>query len=95
MELVGLEKSRLNDATISAIEHLELAPELAEIEDWDELFFKKGSCWAEKGSMLFDKRTNTIFKILLVCLHSQQRNDLLSLLSFNSKDRFRETGYPQ
>jgi len=119
IEMVGLEKSRLNDETVSAIENLELAPGLAEIEDFDELFFrkcsswaekrsmleklrllinsglmienlKKGVCWSEKGSMLFDKRTSTIFKILLVCLHSQHRDDILSLLSFNSKDRFRE-----
>ncbi|MDR1632648.1 MAG: putative DNA binding domain-containing protein [Dysgonamonadaceae bacterium] len=52
MELVGLDKFRLNDETISAIESLELAPEYMEIEDFDELFFKKGSCWSEKGSML-------------------------------------------
>ncbi|MDR1120179.1 MAG: putative DNA binding domain-containing protein [Dysgonamonadaceae bacterium] len=119
MELVGLDKSRLNDEAISAIESLELAPEYMEIEDFDELFFKKGSCWSEKGSMLkklrfqiniklqfddfkkgacwsekgsmlFDKRTVTIFKLLLICLTSQHRDDILSILSFNSKDRFRE-----
>ena len=42
MELVGLEKSILNDDTLSAIEQLELAPEFAEIEDWNEFFFKRG-----------------------------------------------------
>jgi len=52
MQMVGLEKSRLNDETISAIENLELAPEIAEIEDLDELFYKKGASWAEKGTKL-------------------------------------------
>ena len=119
LEMIGLEKSRLNNETISAIENLELTPEFTEKEDLDEFFFKKGVCWSEKGSimknirvfintnlelcdfkkgvcwsekgsMLFDKRTCTIFKILLVCLTSLHRDDILSLLSFNSKDRFRE-----
>ncbi|GAP72523.1 hypothetical protein SAMD00024442_34_23 [Candidatus Symbiothrix dinenymphae] len=49
MELVGLDKSKLSEETINAIEALELAPEYAEITDYDELFFKKGGSWSKKG----------------------------------------------
>ena len=52
MELIGLDKSKINLEAIEAIEALELAPEYTEINNPDELFFKKGACWAEKGSML-------------------------------------------
>ncbi|GHT51951.1 hypothetical protein AGMMS49982_10860 [Bacteroidia bacterium] len=119
MELVGLDKSKLNEETISAIEALELAPEYAEITDYDELFFKKGSSWGKKGSKyknlrllinselqfddfkkgsswvekgvkLADKRTLTILKLLLVCLNPQKRDDIFSIMDFNSRDKFRE-----
>jgi hypothetical protein len=119
IEFVGLQKEKLNNETLSAIENLELAFELAKIKNLDELFYKlggsltekgsmlkilrlqinsklgfeefqKGVCWIEKGSMLLDKRTQTIFRILLLCLESKHRDDLLSILDFNSADRFRE-----
>ena len=119
MELVGLDKSNLNTETMEAIEALVLAPEYSEIENPDELFFKKGASWGEKGgklknlrlhinsdlqfdnlkkgaswgekgSKLFDKRTTVLFKILLLCIASQHRDYILSILEFNSRDRFRE-----
>jgi len=90
MELVGLDKSKLNTETIEAIEALALAPEYSEIENPDELFFKKGASWGEKGGKLFDKRTTVLFKILLLCIASQHRDYILSILEFNSRDRFRE-----
>ena len=43
MELVGLEKSKLNPETIEAIKALELAPKYAQTENPDELFFKEGT----------------------------------------------------
>jgi ATP-dependent DNA helicase RecG len=119
IELVGLDKSNVNTRIIEAIEALELAPEYAEIINPDELFFKKGvswaekggkhknirlhinsklhfddfykgASWAEKGSKLFDKRTATLLKLLLLCLSPQKLEDILAILEFNSRDRFRE-----
>ncbi|MDR1729401.1 MAG: putative DNA binding domain-containing protein [Prevotellaceae bacterium] len=119
IELVGLDKSKLNTETVEAIEVLELSPEYASMENPDELFFKKGvswdekgrkfqslrlqinsslifsdfekgASWSKKGRKLFDKRTITLLKTLLLCLQPQQRDDILSILEFNSRDRFRE-----
>ncbi|GHT62871.1 hypothetical protein AGMMS50239_17440 [Bacteroidia bacterium] len=119
MELVGLDKSRLNNETIFAIESLELAPEYTEIEDLDELFlkkgvswggegsklkklrllinnklqiddFKKGWSWSQKGVELFDKRTMTIFKILLFCLSAQTIDNIQFILNFNTRNKLRE-----
>lgn len=71
MKLVGLDKSKLNLETTESIEALELAPDYSSIENPDELFFKKGAGWAEKGSKLFDKRTTTLLRTLLLCLSPQ------------------------
>jgi len=119
MELVNLDKSRLDAETIEAIETLELASEYSNIDNSEELFFKKGASWdkkrsklksirlqinndlqfddfkkgaswSEKGSKLFDKRATILIKTLLLCLSSQHRDDILSILEFNSRDRFRE-----
>lgn len=52
--------------------------------------FAKGVSWAEKGSKLMDKRSITLLKILLLCSIPQKIENLLSVLEFNSRDRFRE-----
>ncbi len=49
MELVGLDKTKLDSETINAIEALELSPEYTDITNPDELFSKKGVSWLEKG----------------------------------------------
>ena len=119
MELVGLDKLKLNAETVDTIEALELAPEYFDMENLDELFFKKGAIWSkrgsklknlrlqinndlllddfkkgaswvEKGSKLFDKRATILLKTLLLCLSAQHRDDILSILEFSSRDRFRE-----
>ncbi len=119
LELIGLDKLKLTDENITSIEALELTPELTEISDLDEFFFKKGASWiekgskhknlrfkninnlpfdyfvkgaswTEKGSKLMDKRSITLLKILLLCSTPQKIENLLSVLEFNSRDRFRE-----
>jgi ATP-dependent DNA helicase RecG len=90
MELIGLDKSKLNAETIEAIEALELAPEFSEITNPDELFFQKGSSWSEKGVKLFDKRTLAILRLLSLCLIPQKRDDIMEILDFNSRDKLRE-----
>ncbi len=52
--------------------------------------FEKGSSWAEKGVKLFDKRTAMILRLLLLCLEPQKRDDMMEILNFNSRDKFRE-----
>ena len=49
IELVDLDKSKLNSETVEAIQALELSPEYVNIENPNELFFKKGAGWAAKG----------------------------------------------
>ncbi len=49
IELVGLDKSKLDTETLESIETLELAPKYIEITIPDELFFKKGGSWNQKG----------------------------------------------
>lgn len=60
MELVGLNKSDLDAETIEAIEALELAPEYAEIDNPNDLFFAEGNSlgwsWSKKGGKLKDLR---------------------------------------
>ncbi len=119
IELVGLDKSKLDTETVEAIEALELSPKYAEITSSDEFFFKKGSSWSEKGVKsknlrllinkelqfddfkkgsswsekgvkLFDKRTLTIFRLLLLCLNPQKRDDIMEIIGFNSRDKLRE-----
>ena len=119
IELVGLNKSKLNTETVEAIQALELSPEYVNIENPNELFFQKGSSWAEKGVKfknirlqinsnlqfsefekgsswaekgvkLFDKRTAMILRLLLLCLEPQKRDDMMEILDFNSRDKFRE-----
>ena len=119
IELIGLEKSKLSAETIESIETLDLAPEYAEISNLNEMFFKKGvswsekgskyknlrfqsnsklqfvdfekgASWVEKGSKLIDKRSLTLLKVLSLCLSPQKIEDILSILEFNSRDRFRE-----
>ena len=51
--------------------------------------FKKGASWGEKGGKLLDKRTITMFKLLLLCLNSQNRDDILSTLAY-SRSKFQD-----
>ncbi len=119
IELIGLNKSKLSHETIESLEALDLAPVYAEISNLNELFFKKGASWSEKGSKykilrfqvnsklqfidfekgaswvekgskLIDKRSLTLLKLMTLCLSPIKIDDILSILEFNSRDRFRE-----
>jgi predicted transcriptional regulator len=119
IELVDMEKSRLNEKNLVAVENLELEPELVEIENLDEFFYKQEVSWsekggklkkcrilihnelkiddikkrasyAEKGVKLFDKRTITIFRLILICLKARKRDDVFEILEINSRDKFCE-----
>lgn len=49
-----------------------------------------GWSWNEKGVQLFDKRTMTLFKILLLCLTSQNIEEIQESIEFNSRNKLRE-----
>ena len=49
-----------------------------------------GWSWSEKGVELFDKRTITLFKILLLCSSPQNIEDIQKLIEFNSRNKLRE-----
>ncbi|MDR1583052.1 MAG: putative DNA binding domain-containing protein [Prevotellaceae bacterium] len=49
IEFVGLQREKLNEETILAIENLELAFDLAKIKNLDELLYKLGGSWSERG----------------------------------------------
>jgi predicted transcriptional regulator len=100
-----------------------LSPEYANIENPDELFFKKGSSlgwswhqkgvelksirlqinsnlqidetnkgwsYTQKGVELFDKRSMTLFKILLLCLNAQSIEEIQLAIDFNTRNKLRE-----
>ena len=123
MELVGLDKPKLNTETIEAIETLEIAPEYSNIENPDDLFFKnraslgwswrqkgveykklrfqinselqisdfgKGWSWSQKGVELFEKRTITLFEVLLICLNPQNIEKIQFIIDFNTRNKLRE-----
>jgi predicted HTH transcriptional regulator len=52
IEFVGLQKEKLNNETISAIESLELTSDLAKNKNLDELFYMLGGSWSEKEGKL-------------------------------------------
>ena len=52
--------------------------------------FQKGWSWAEKGVELFDKRTMTIFRILLSCLTPQTIDEIQFKVQFGSRNKLRE-----
>ncbi|NDV96902.1 AAA family ATPase [Dysgonomonas sp. 521] len=68
IELVGLDKSKLNSETIEAIEALDLAPDHTEISDINDLFFAEGNglgwSWNRKGVELKSLRikVNSLLK---------------------------------
>lgn len=55
----------------------------------DNPSFKEWS-WKEKGVELFDKRTMTLFKLLLICLKPQNIEEIQNLIDFNSRNKLRE-----
>lgn len=50
----------------------------------------KGWSWSKKGVELLDKRTMTLFKILLLCLYPQSIEGIQKPIEFNSRNRLRE-----
>ena len=123
IELTGLDKSKLNSETIKAIETLDLAPEYADVDGINDLFFAndkglgwswsqkgvelkklrmlinkelqnnplfEGYSWSQKGVELFDKRTITLFRILLLCLYPQKIEYIQDVLSFSVKSKLRD-----
>ena len=123
IELVNLDKSKLNSETIEAIETLNIPPECAETNDANDIFFSegyslgyswsenvvklenlrakinselqnkesfKGYSWNKKGVELFDKRTRTLFNILIFCLHPQDIDDIQDILGFGMKNKLRD-----
>jgi ATP-dependent DNA helicase RecG len=52
--------------------------------------FQKGSSLAEKGVKLLSKRTLNILKLLMVSLVPMKVEEMMQLMSFGSRDKFRE-----
>ncbi|MCK9422123.1 MAG: putative DNA binding domain-containing protein [Bacteroidales bacterium] len=52
--------------------------------------FKKGVSLAEKGVKLLPKRTQNILKLLLISLTPMKVEEMMQLMSFGSRDKFRE-----
>jgi len=50
----------------------------------------EGWSWSEKGVELFNKRTITLFQILLACLIPRNIEDIQELIGFNSRNKLRE-----
>ena len=50
----------------------------------------KGYSWNEKGVKLFDKRTITLFRILLLCLYPQKIEYIQDILEFSVKSKLRD-----
>jgi ATP-dependent DNA helicase RecG len=50
----------------------------------------KGWSWKEKGVEFFDKRTSTIFEVLLLCLSPQKIDNIQSIIDFNARNKLRE-----
>ena len=121
-EAAGNVPATFYDSVVS-LEALELAPEYSDIENCDELFFKKGGSlgwswtqkgvefkklrlqinselqiddfekgwsWMQKGVELFDKRTTTLFNILLICVNPQKIEQIQLIIGFNTRNKLRE-----
>ncbi len=52
--------------------------------------FQKGVSLAEKGRKLLSKRNITLLSVITMCVSPVKIDDLLTVLKFNSRDRFRE-----
>ncbi|MBI4645671.1 MAG: putative DNA binding domain-containing protein [Bacteroidia bacterium] len=70
--------SKLNNLRIHKINNIE----------FDD--FQKGVSLAEKGRKLLSKRNITLLSIITICISPIKIDDLLNILEFNSRDRFRE-----
>ncbi|WP_019540356.1 hypothetical protein [Proteiniphilum acetatigenes] len=94
MELVALDRYKLNPEAVNAIVALDIAPEYGGDDNISNFFFAKeyslGWSWSEKGVELFNKRTMTLFQILLACLMPRNIEDIKELIGFNSRNKLRE-----
>jgi ATP-dependent DNA helicase RecG len=61
-----------------------------EIKDIHVNDFQKGASLAEKGRKLLSKRNITLLSVIAMCVNPVKINDLLTVLKFHSRDRFRE-----
>jgi len=52
--------------------------------------FEQGWSWSQKGIKLFEKRTITLFDILLICLNSQNIEKIQFMIDFNTRNKLRE-----
>ena len=78
------------DSTFDLQETLELPPKYAQIENLDELFFQKGSSWAEKGGKLLSKRSLNVFQLLLIALSPKTAEEIQNITNFITREKQRE-----